>query len=105
MVPYILSDSFLVYVMNYSITTPILACIYSPFRLNRRGLFWPLTMANSDKPILVVDDDPFILDVVSRYLKAKGFRVLTPTDPERDYAMAEQQVPRLIISALAMPGW
>ncbi len=61
-------------------------------------------MANSDKPILVVDDDPFILDVVSRYLKAKGFRVLTTTDPERAYAIAEQEVPRLIISDLAMPG-
>src|SRR5258708_36832632 len=61
-------------------------------------------MGNSDKPILVVDDDPFILDVVSRYLKAKGFRVLTTTDPERAYAIAEQEVPRLIISDLAMPG-
>ncbi|OGR90169.1 MAG: hypothetical protein A2992_01425 [Elusimicrobia bacterium RIFCSPLOWO2_01_FULL_59_12] len=61
-------------------------------------------MPKTDQPILVVDDDPFILDVVSRYLKAKGFRVLTTTDPERAYAMAESDVPRLIISDIAMPG-
>lgn len=61
-------------------------------------------MPNADKPILVVDDDPFILDLVSRFLKGKGFRVLTTTDPEKAYAIAEQEVPRLIISDLAMPG-
>jgi CheY-like chemotaxis protein len=61
-------------------------------------------MDNSPKPILVVDDDPFILDVVSRYLISKGFRVLTTTDPERAYQMAEQEPPRLIISDIAMPG-
>jgi len=56
------------------------------------------------KPILVVDDDPFMLDLVSRYLISKGFRVLTTTDPEKAYSLAEQEVPRLIISDLAMPG-
>jgi CheY-like chemotaxis protein len=61
-------------------------------------------MPPTDKPILVVDDDPFILDLVSRFLKAKGFRVLTTTDPEKAYALAESEVPRLIISDIAMPG-
>src|SRR5262245_1013986 len=61
-------------------------------------------MANSPKPILVVDDDPFILDVVSRFLIGKGFRVLTTTDPEKAYAMAESDPPRLIMSDIAMPG-
>ena len=61
-------------------------------------------MVNLLKPILVVDDDPFILDLVSRFLKGKGFRVLTTTDPERAYALAETEAPQLIISDLAMPG-
>lgn len=61
-------------------------------------------MAPSDKPILIVDDDPFILDLVSRFLQSKGFRILSTTDPEKAYAMAESEVPRLIISDLAMPG-
>ena len=61
-------------------------------------------MENTPKTILVVDDDPFILDLMSRFLKAKGFRVLTTTDPEKAYAIAETEAPRLIISDLAMPG-
>ena len=59
---------------------------------------------NQGKTVLVVDDDPFILDLMSRFLKAKGFRVLTTTDPESAFAIAKREVPRLIISDLAMPG-
>ena len=59
---------------------------------------------NQGKTVLVVDDDPFILDLMSRFLKAKGFRVLTTTDPEKAFAIAEKEAPRLIISDLAMPG-
>ena len=58
----------------------------------------------SNKPILIVDDDPFILDLVSRFFKGKGFEVLSTTDPEKAYLMAEKEVPRLIISDIAMPG-
>ena len=58
----------------------------------------------AQKPILVVDDDPFILDLVKRFLTGKGFHVLTTTDPEKAYGLAEQELPRMIISDLAMPG-
>src|SRR5437763_1872191 len=61
-------------------------------------------MSNSNKTILVVDDDPFILDVVGRYLTSRGFRVITTTDPEKAYSIAEKEIPRLIISDIAMPG-
>jgi DNA-binding response OmpR family regulator len=61
-------------------------------------------MAIVEQTILIVDDDPFILDLVSRFLKSKGFRVLMTTDPEKAYKLAENEVPRLIISDIAMPG-
>jgi len=61
-------------------------------------------MSMPEKPILVVDDDPFIVDVVSRFLQSKGYRVISTTDPERAYDMAEADPPRLIISDIAMPG-
>src|SRR4029077_19068082 len=61
-------------------------------------------MAIVEKTILIVDDDPFILDLVSRFLKSKGFRVLMTTDPENAYKMAENELPHLIISDIAMPG-
>ncbi len=61
-------------------------------------------MPNPDPPILVVDDDPFILDVVSRFLKLKGYSVVMTTDPEQAISLAETELPRLILSDLAMPG-
>ena len=61
-------------------------------------------MENTRKTILVVDDDPYIVDLVSRQLKAKGFVVLQTTDPETAYTLAEKEKPDLIISDIAMPA-
>ena len=61
-------------------------------------------MENSTKRILVVDDDPYIVDLLSRQLKAKGFQVISTTDPETAYTMAESEHPDLIISDIAMPA-
>src|ERR1044071_4354990 len=59
---------------------------------------------SKNSTILTVDDDPFILEVVSKYLALKGFRVISTTDPEKVVAMAQEECPRLIISDIAMPG-
>src|SRR5438105_4766638 len=56
------------------------------------------------KKILVVDDDPFILAVVEKFLKIKGFQVITTTDPELAFRLAEKEKPHLLISDIAMPG-
>lgn len=61
-------------------------------------------MENTPKTILVVDDDPYILDLLKRQLQAKGFRVLSTTDPEAAYGLAEGERPDLIISDIAMPA-
>jgi DNA-binding response OmpR family regulator len=61
-------------------------------------------MDNTQKTILVVDDDPYIVDLLTRQLKAKGFRVLATTDPETAFALAEKEKPDLIISDVAMPA-
>jgi CheY-like chemotaxis protein len=63
-----------------------------------------IPMENTQKTILVVDDDPYIVDVLSRQLKAKGFKVLPTTDPETAFTLAEQEKPDLIISDIAMPA-
>ena len=57
-----------------------------------------------NKTVLIVDDDPYILDLLSRHLKAKGLKVLSTTDPETAYALAESERPDLIISDIAMPA-
>jgi DNA-binding response OmpR family regulator len=61
-------------------------------------------MENTRKTILVVDDDPYIIDLLSRQFKAKGFTVLQTTDPETAYSLAEKEKPDLIISDVAMPA-
>jgi CheY-like chemotaxis protein len=61
-------------------------------------------MENTRKTILVVDDDPYIADLVSRQLRAKGIAVLQTTDPETAYSLAEKEKPDLIISDVAMPA-
>lgn len=61
-------------------------------------------MENTQKTILVVDDDPYIVDLLSRQLTAKGFRVIPTTDPETAYSLAEKERPNLIISDIAMPA-
>lgn len=57
-----------------------------------------------EKTVLIVDDDPFILDILSRQLKSKKLRVLSTTDPETAFTLAEKEHPDLIISDIAMPA-
>jgi CheY-like chemotaxis protein len=61
-------------------------------------------METTPKTVLVIDDDPYMVDVLSRQLKHKGFRVLSTTDPEKGFILAEQERPNLIISDIGMPA-
>ena len=57
-----------------------------------------------NKTILAVDDDPFILMAVEKFLKIKGYNVITMTEPEKAFKYAIDKKPDLIISDVAMPG-
>jgi two-component system response regulator RpaA len=61
-------------------------------------------MENAAKTILVIDDDPYMVDVLARQLKARGFQVISTTDPEKGYSLAETAKPDLIISDIGMPS-
>lgn len=61
-------------------------------------------MADLGKLILAVDDDPFILDYLTRFFTTKGCKVVSTTDPEGVLDLAEKEKPHLIISDIAMPG-
>jgi CheY-like chemotaxis protein len=59
-------------------------------------------------PILVVDDDPNILDVVSELLDMEGYPVATAANGAEALRMVEQQQPSLILLDMRMPvldGW
>lgn len=61
-------------------------------------------MAVSSTRVLVVDDDPNIVDVVRRYLEREGFEVETATDGRQGLDRALGDPPDLVILDLMLPG-
>ena len=59
-------------------------------------------------PILAVDDDPAILDVVAQVLADEGYYVLTANGGRAAVELAREHLPNLILLDLMMPemnGW
>jgi two-component system, OmpR family, response regulator ResD len=54
--------------------------------------------------ILVVDDEPTIADVVSRYLERAGYRTRVAGDGEEALRLASQERPDLVVLDLMLPG-
>ena len=59
-------------------------------------------MANT-KTILLVDDDPDIRSALQTVLERKGYRVLTASDGNMGLAVAERELPNLVIVDMMMP--
>ena len=53
--------------------------------------------------ILVVDDSPTELKLVTRALTAKGYRVVTATDGDEALSKATSEKPRLIVLDVVLP--
>jgi DNA-binding response OmpR family regulator len=58
----------------------------------------------SGETILVVDDEPTILEVVELYLLREGFKVLTAADGQAALSAVQQQQPDLVVLDLMLPG-
>ena len=58
-----------------------------------------------EKTILVVDDDPDILDAVQILLESEGFKVLTSTKGIDVDAISIQQMPDLILLDVLLSGY
>jgi DNA-binding response OmpR family regulator len=54
--------------------------------------------------VLVVDDDPIVLDVVVRYLERDGFLTLTAADGDSARAILERESPSLVVLDVMLPG-
>jgi signal transduction histidine kinase/ActR/RegA family two-component response regulator len=54
--------------------------------------------------ILVIDDDPAVRDLMSRYLEKSGFHPVTAADGEEGLRLARQLRPRIITLDVVMPG-
>jgi two-component system alkaline phosphatase synthesis response regulator PhoP len=56
------------------------------------------------KTVLVIDDEPQIVEICCDYLTAAGFTVLTAADGPRGLAAARRERPDLIVLDLMLPG-
>jgi DNA-binding response OmpR family regulator len=56
------------------------------------------------KSVLVVDDEPKIVEVVGDYLRTAGFSVTTAADGESAIASARARPPDLVVLDLGLPG-
>jgi two-component system alkaline phosphatase synthesis response regulator PhoP len=56
------------------------------------------------RKILVIDDEPKIVEICSDYLHAAGFEIITAGDGLQGLAMARAQKPDLIVLDLMLPG-
>lgn len=62
----------------------------------------------SQETILVVDDEPHIIELAELYLKNEGYRVLSATDGAQALEMVESERPALVVLDLMLPevdGW
>ncbi|HEY3228521.1 MAG TPA: response regulator [Roseiflexaceae bacterium] len=58
--------------------------------------------------ILIAEDDPMNREMIRRYLQLAGYQVITATNGEQAVAMAEAELPALILMDLGLPvlsGW
>ncbi len=62
------------------------------------------TMVDSKTVVLVADDEPSTLAMVSAHLRTKGFRVLEATDGDQAWELAHEHLPDLIVLDVMMPG-
>lgn len=61
-------------------------------------------VTNSDIKILLVDDEPDILELVGYHLRREGYTVFTAPDGEQGIEIAARETPSLIILDVMMPG-
>jgi len=54
--------------------------------------------------VLVVDDEPLVLDVVTRYLEHDGHRVVTAADGDAARELIETAPPSLVLLDVMLPG-
>ena len=60
-------------------------------------------MNNNSKKILVVDDEQMTTDLAKTFLERHGFEVVVASDGEEALALAEENVPDLILLDVMLP--
>ncbi|MFZ5890130.1 MAG: response regulator transcription factor, partial [Myxococcota bacterium] len=59
---------------------------------------------NTKTVVLVADDEPSTLAIVSSHLRSKGFSVLEASDGDQAWELAHEHLPHLVVLDVMMPG-
>lgn len=60
-------------------------------------------MSNSDKKILIIEDEEIIVDLISKKLLNEGYNISVARDGEKGVAKAKEERPDLILLDIVMP--
>ncbi len=60
--------------------------------------------ADTSRSIVVIDDDPRMLDLIGTVLTGAGYRVVCASDPEQGVGTARREKPAMVIIDILMPG-
>lgn len=63
----------------------------------------PASAVSADKRILLVDDDAEIIESMRTVLESKGYTVLIARDGNQGVALAEKELPDLVVLDMMMP--
>ena len=63
-----------------------------------------MTFEGTTGPVLIVEDDPNIAELVARYLKTAGFPTLIAHDGREGLAVLRERQPQFVILDLMLPG-
>lgn len=61
-------------------------------------------MTDAPTRVLIVEDDPTVAEVVTRYLEREGFAVESVADGRDALARADEQLPDLVVLDIMLPG-
>lgn len=59
---------------------------------------------NGSAKVLLIDDDPLAIELMEAVLQPEGYKILKAANGENGIALAQQEIPSLIILDLLMPG-
>ena len=59
---------------------------------------------NEDTLVLVADDEPSMLALLSAYIRSKGYRVLEASDGDMAWQLAHEHLPHVVVLDVMMPG-
>jgi DNA-binding response OmpR family regulator len=59
---------------------------------------------NEDTLVLVADDEPSMLALLSAYIRSKGYRVLEASDGDMAWQLAREHLPHAVVLDVMMPG-